>query len=124
MYANNVDGSGKWGKGRKQTICKNIICKIRNIHRNLQYTYFAKTHSNERIDFQKVDYREERERALCCSLIIMSVLKKINPEYSLEELMLKLKLQFFVHLMQRTDSSEKTLMLGKMEDKRSMSGRG
>src|SRR5574340_1045683 len=44
-----------------------------------------------------------------------SILKKISPEYSLEGLMLKLKLQNFGHLMQRTDSLEKTLMLGKIE---------
>ena len=44
-----------------------------------------------------------------------SILKEINPEYSLEELMLKLKLQYFGHLMLRTDSFEKTLMLGKIE---------
>ena len=44
-----------------------------------------------------------------------SILKKISPEYSLEELMLKLKLQYFGHLMQRTDSFEKILMLGKIE---------
>ena len=44
-----------------------------------------------------------------------SILKEINPEYSLEGLMLKLKLQYFGHLMQRTDSCEKTLMLGKIE---------
>ena len=43
------------------------------------------------------------------------ILKKISPEYSLEGLMLKLKLQYFGHLMQRTDSLEKTLMLGKIE---------
>ena len=47
-----------------------------------------------------------------------STLKEINPEYSLEGLMLKLKLQYFGHLMQRADSLEKTLMLGKIEDKR------
>ena len=47
-----------------------------------------------------------------------SILKEINPEYALEGLMLKLKLQYFGHLMQRTDSLEKTLMLGKTEDKR------
>ena len=47
-----------------------------------------------------------------------SILKEINPEYSLEGLMLKLKLQYFGHLLQRTDSLEKTLMLGKVEDKR------
>ena len=45
----------------------------------------------------------------------MSVLKEISPEYSLEGLMLKLKLQYFGHLMPRTDSLEKTLMLGKIE---------
>ena len=44
-----------------------------------------------------------------------SILKEINPEYSLEGLMLKLKLQYFGQLMQRTDSFEKTLMLGKIE---------
>ena len=44
--------------------------------------------------------------------------KRNQPKYSLEELMLKLKLQYFGHLMQRTDSSEKTLRLGKIEDKR------
>ena len=47
-----------------------------------------------------------------------SILKKINPEYSLERLMLKLKLQYFGHLMGRADSLEKTLMLGKIEDRR------
>ena len=46
-----------------------------------------------------------------------SILKEISPEYSLEGLMLKLKLQYFGHLMQRTDSLEKSLMLGKTEGK-------
>ena len=44
-----------------------------------------------------------------------SILKEISPEYSLEELMLKLKLQYFGHLMRRTDSLEKTLMLGRIK---------
>ena len=47
-----------------------------------------------------------------------SILKEISPEYSLEGLMLKLKLQYFGHLMQRPDSFEKTLMLGKIEGRR------
>ena len=47
-----------------------------------------------------------------------SILKEINPEYSLEELMLKLKLQYFGHLMGRADSSEKTLVIGKTEGRR------
>ena len=46
------------------------------------------------------------------------ILKEISPEYSLEELMLKLKLQYFDHLVQRADSLEKTLMLGKIEGRR------
>ena len=46
------------------------------------------------------------------------ILKEISPEYSLEGLMLKLKLQYFGHMMQRTDSLEKTLMLGKTEGRR------
>ena len=47
-----------------------------------------------------------------------SILKEISPKYSLEELMLKLKFQYFGHLMQRADSLEKTLMLGKIEGKK------
>ena len=50
-----------------------------------------------------------------------SILQEINPEYSLEGLMLKLKLQYFGHLLQRTDSLEKTLMMGKIEGRK---GRG
>ena len=46
------------------------------------------------------------------------ILKEINPEYSLEGLMLKLKLQYFGHLMQKSDSLEKTMMLGKIEGRR------
>ena len=53
--------------------------------------------------------------------IQQSILKEISPEYSLEGLMLKLKCQYFGHLMQRTDSFEKALMLGKVEGEK---GRG
>ena len=53
-----------------------------------------------------------------------SILKEVNPEHSLEGLMLKLKLQYFSHLMQRTDSFEKTLMLGKIEGRREGDDRG
>ena len=52
------------------------------------------------------------------SRLNQSILMEISPEYSLEGLMLKLKLQYFGHLMGRTDSFEKTLMLGKIEDGR------
>ena len=53
-----------------------------------------------------------------------SILKEISPDYSLEELTLKLKLQYFGHLMRRDDSLEKTLMLGKTEDRRRRGDRG
>ena len=53
-----------------------------------------------------------------CKRSNQSILKEINPEYSLEGLMLKLKLQYFGHLMQRANSLKKTLMLGKIESKR------
>ena len=55
---------------------------------------------------------------LDCQKSNQSILKEINPEYSLEGLMLKLKLQYFGHLMRRTDLLEKTLMLGKTEGRR------
>ena len=57
------------------------------------------------------------ESPLDCKEIQQSILKEISPEYSLEGLMLKLKLQYSGHLMQRADSLEKTLMLGKIEVK-------
>ena len=53
-----------------------------------------------------------------------SILKEINPEYSLEGLMLKLKLQYFGHLMQRANSLEKTLRMGKTEGRRRRGDRG
>ena len=62
------------------------------------------------------------EKTLECSLdcreVNQSILKEISSEYSLEGLMMKLKLQYFGHLMRRTDSFEKTLMLGKIEGRR------
>ena len=58
------------------------------------------------------------ESPLDCKEIHQSILKEISPEYSLKGLMLKLKLQYFGHLMQRTDSLKKTLMLGKIEGER------
>ena len=58
------------------------------------------------------------ESTLDSKEINQSILEEINPEHSLEELMVKLKLQYFSHLMQRADSLEKTLMLGKIEGRR------
>ena len=64
------------------------------------------------------------ESPLDCKEIQPAILKEINPEESSEGLMLKLKLQYFGHLMQRTDSLEKTLMLGKIEGRRRRDDRG
>ena len=58
------------------------------------------------------------ESPLDCKEINQSILKEINPEYSLEGLILKLKLQDFSHLMQKADSLEKTPMLGKIDGRR------
>ena len=54
----------------------------------------------------------------CKEIKLQSILKEISPEYSLEQLMLKLKFQYFGHLMRRANSLEKTLMLGKTEGRR------
>ena len=78
---------------------------------------------------KKAEHRRIGASELCCCRRLLrvprsarrsnqSILKEIGPEYSLEGLMLKLKLQYFGHLMWRTDSFEKTLMLGKIEDGR------
>ena len=64
------------------------------------------------------DAEETLESALDNKEIKSLSPKEVNPEYSLEGLMLKQKLQYFGHLMWRTDSQEKTLMLGKIEEKR------
>ena len=64
------------------------------------------------------------ESPVDCREIKSVILKEISPEYSLEGLMVKLKLQYFGHLMRRTDSLEKTLMLGKIEGGRRKDIRG
>ena len=108
-------------------------------------TILAQTHIAKGMVFTVVIYRSERwtiKKAECQRLIELrcqkrllrvpwtasrsnqSISKEINPEYSLEGLMLKLKLQYFGHLMRRTDSLEKTLMLGKTDGKMTGGGRG
>ena len=68
--------------------------------------------------FWTVVLEKTLESPLDCKETNQSIPKEISPEYSLERLMLKLKLQYFCHLMRRTDSLEKTLMLGKIEGRR------
>ena len=81
------------------------------------------------LDYRKIEYqRTDAFEQWCWRRLLrgpwtarisnQSILKEINPEYSLERLMMKPKLQYFGHLMWRTDSLEKTLMLGKIESRR------
>ena len=72
----------------------------------------------QRIDAFDLRYRRRLLRVLWTVRSNQSILKETNPEYSLKGLMLKLKLQYFGHLMQRADSLEKNPMLGKIEGKR------
>ena len=83
------------------------------------------TYGCESWTVKKAEHRRIDAFELCCGRVPwtarrsnQSILKEINPEYSLERLMLKLMLQYFGYLMQRTDSLEKTLLLGKTEDRR------
>ena len=81
-------------------------------------SWTTKKAERQRTDAFELWYGKTLESPLDSKEINQSILKEINPEYSLEGLMLKLKLQYFGHLMQRADSLEKTLMLGKIEGKR------
>ena len=85
--------------------------------------YRCESQTTKKAEYQRIDTFE-----LCWRRLLtvprtarksnQSILKKINPKYALEGLMLKLKLQYFGYLRQRADSLEKTLMLGKIEGKR------
>ena len=101
---------------------------------SFQMSQFSHQFSSSHIWMWELDYKESwvlknwcfwtvvlektLESPLDCRRSNQSILKKISPEYSLEGLMLKLKLQYFGHLMGRADSLEKTLMLGKIEGRR------
>ena len=78
-------------------------------------TWTLKKNECQKIDVFKLWYRRLLRLPWTAKRPSQSILKEINCEYSLEGLMLKLKLQYFGHLIQRTDSLEKTLMLGKTE---------
>ena len=97
--------------------------------RVLEWGAIAFSYRYERWTIKKAEHRRITAFELWCWRRLLrvpwtarrsnqSILKKINPDYSLEGLMLKLKLQYFGHLMRRTDSLEKTLILGNMEGRR------
>ena len=81
-------------------------------------SWTIKKAERRRIDFELWCWRRLLRVPWTARRSNQSILKAINPEYSLEGLMLKLKLQYFGHLMQRTDLLEKTLRLGKIEGRR------
>ena len=82
-------------------------------------SWTIKKAEHQKIDASELWYWRRLLRAPCITgRSNQSILKEISPEYSLEGLLLKLKLQYFVHLMRRADSFEKTLMLGKIEGRR------
>ena len=81
-------------------------------------SWTIKKAERRRIDAFELWFWRRLESPLDCKEINQSTLKEISPEYSLEGLMLKLNFQYFGHLMRRTDSFEKTLMLGKIEGRR------
>ena len=86
--------------------CMHIIC----IHIKYICLFVSFLSDRRMVPFKMVSKQARRSN--------QSILKEISPEYSLEGLMLKLKLQYFGHLMRRADSFEKTLMLGKIEGDR------
>ena len=87
-------------------------------------SWTIKKAEHRRIDAFELCYWRRLLRVLWTARSNQSILKKINPKYSLEGLLLKLKLQYFSHLMQRADSLGKTLMLGKTEGKADGGDRG
>ena len=99
------------------------------VHLVKAMVFLAVVYRCESWTIKKAEYRRNDDFELWCWRGLLrvpwtarrsnqSILKEISPEYSLEGLMLRLKLQYFGHLMQRTDSVEKTLMLGKTEGRR------
>ena len=87
-------------------------------------TFGAKCYKIKKAEHQRIDafelwcWRRLLRVSWTARRSNQSILKEISPEYSLQGLMLKLKLQYFGHLMQRADSLEKTLILGKIENRR------
>ena len=106
-------------KDMKVFVCKNICMRILIVVMYGCETWTIKKAERRRIDaFGLWCWRRLLRVCWTARRSNQSILKEISPEYSLEGLMLKLKLQYFGHLMRRADSLEKTLMLGKIEGPR------
>ena len=139
-----ADGDCSHEIKRRLLLGRKVMTKLDNILQNRDITLPTKVHLVKAMVFsvvmygcksrtvKKAEHRRTDAFELWCWRRLLrgpwtarksnqSILKEFNPDYSLEGLMLKLKLQYFGHLMQRTDSLEKSLMLGKIEGRR---GRG
>ena len=109
-------------KNRDITLLTNILIVIAMVFPVIMYAWMSWTIM--KAEYQKIDafelwcWRRLLRVSWTARISNQFILKEISPEYSLEGLMLKLKLQYFVHLMRRADSLEKTLMLGKIEGRR------
>ena len=117
--ATQTHGSGKscWNSGTELGLVESRIF-LGGLHVWMWELDYKESWKPNNWCFWTVVLEKTLENPLDCKEINQSILKKISPEYSLDRLMLKLKLQYFGHLMRRTDSLEKTLMLGKIEDRR------
>ena len=123
---------GPWKKSYdqpRQHIKKQRYCFASNGPPSQSYCFPVVIYGCESWTIKKIEHRKIDAFELCCWRRILrvpwttrrsnqSILKEISPEYSLEGLMFKLKLQYFGHLMRRTDSFEKILMLGRIESGR------
>ena len=122
-----VEGLPKWGRTMTKNLplppgAKHRVRPIGGLHGGMCKTYQGGNDNNSacrRInDFELWCWRRLLRVPLAARRSNQSILKEISPEQSLEGLMLKLKLQYFGHLMRRTDSFENTLKLGKIEGRR------
>ena len=128
-----ADGDCSHEIKRHLLLGRKLMINLDSILKNREITLPTKVHLVKAVIFPVVMYRCEswtikKEMLLNCRRLLrvpqtarisnQAILKEISPEYSLEGLMLKLKLQYFGHMMRRTDSFEKTLMLGKIKGRR------
>ena len=140
-YKITADGDRSHEIKRHLLLGRKVMTNLDNILKNRDITLSKKVHLVKAMVFPVVMYgceswtikkaehwRKDAFELWCCRRLLrvlwtarrsnQSILKEISPEYSLEGLILNLKLQYFGHLMQRTDSFEKTLMLGKIEGRK------
>ena len=133
FFGSNITADGDWSHEIKRRLLlgRKVMTNLDSILKSRDITLPTKVHLVKAMVFPTVMYgceswtikeaehwRIDAFELWCWRRSNQSILKEINPEYSLEALMLMLKLQYFVYLMQRSNSLEKILMLGKIEGRR------